>query len=134
MQRHVSYDIAKDIFSITNDNENIKEVCITGSVETQAMTNFVKLYPIIEKMIPELWNIPDYARISLMSSNFAKQVLQFIPITKEYAESDYSNKRLIKNHMWYDLFLLDEHLLLVALKSEKNKHQPSSVAIAKIRE
>lgn len=134
LQRHVSYDIAKDIFSITNDNENIKEVCITGSVETQAMTNFVKLYPIIEKMIPELWNIPDYARISLMSSNFAKQVLQFIPITKEYAESDYSNKRLIKKHMWYDVFLLDEHLLLVALKSEKNKHQPSSVAIAKIRE
>ena len=133
LQRHVSYDIAKDLFAITNDNENIKEVCIAGSVETRAMSNFVKLYPIIEKIIPEQWNIIDYARTALMSSNFSEQMLQFIPITKEYAENNYSNKRLIKKHMWYDVFLLDEHLLLVALKSDiKNKKQPYS--IAKIRE
>ena len=133
LQGHVSYDIAKDLFSITEDNKNIKEVCITGSVKSQAMSNFVKLYPIIEKIIPEQWNIPDYCRIALMSSNFSEQMLQFIPITKEYAENNYSNKRLIKKHMWYDVFLLDEHLLLVALKSDiKNKKQPYS--IAKIRE
>ncbi len=128
LQRHVSYDIAKDLFAITNDNENIKEVCIAGVVETRAMSNFVKLYPIIERMIPEKWNIPDYARIALMSSNFAKQMPQFIPLAGGYME-----RRLIKKHMWYDVFLLDEHLLLVALKSDiKNKKQPYS--IAKIRE
>lgn len=133
LQRHVSYDIAKDLFSITNDNKNIKEVCITGAVKSQAMSNFVQLYPIIEKIVPEQWNIPDYCRIALMSPNFSEQMLQFIPITKEYSANNYLNKRLIKKHMWYDLFLLDEHLLLVALKSDiKNKKQPYS--IAKIRE
>ena len=133
LQRHVSYDIAKDLFSITNDNKNIKEVCITGAVKSQAMSNFVQLYPIIEKIVPEQWNIPDYCRIALMSSNFSEQMLQFIPITKEYSANNYLNKRLIKKHMWYDLFLLDEHLLLVALKGDiKNKKQPYS--IAKIRE
>ena len=129
LQQHVFYDISKDIFDITNKDQNIKKICITGTVETQAMSNFFKLYPIMNRIIPEQWNIPDYCRIALINPQFSKQILTNAPICEEYIESEYSNKKLIKSHMMYNIFSLDHVLLLIELKKNiKIKRAADTIA------
>lgn len=129
LQQHVFYDISKDIFEITNKDKNIKKICVTGTIETQAMSNFFKLYPIMSRIIPEQWNIPDYCRIALMNPQFSNQILSNAPICEKYIESEYSKKKLIKSHMMYNVFSLDDFLLLVELKNDvKIRKLPDTIA------
>ncbi len=116
VQQHAAYDISKDIFDITNVNKKISRVCITGSIETEATKNFFKEYPIMDRIIPEKWCIPTYCQIALMNNEFAKQILELPPITKIYKENEYSTKKQIKTHMFYETFIIDDNLLLVSMK------------------
>lgn len=124
VQRHVFYDISKDVFEVTNQNKGITRVCVVGSVRTQGMANFFKIYPIMERIIPEKWSIPSYSQIVMMNPEFAKMFWKHIPVCERYIESEYRNKELIKSHMWYDLFVLDKKLLLVSLKGKSHFEDP----------
>lgn len=118
VQQHVSYDIAKDIFDITNANKQISRVCITGSIKTEATKNFFKEYPIMDRIIPEKWCIPTYCQVALMNSEFAKQLLYLPPITKIYRENEYSTKKLLKTHTFYEISIIDDELLLISMKND----------------
>ena len=124
VQQHVFYDISKDIFEITNENKKITRVCVIGSVRTQAMANFFKLYPIMERIIPEKWSVPSYSQIVMMNSEFANMFWKHIPVCERYIESEYQSKKLLKKHMLYDLFILDNRLLLISLKEEAKFEDP----------
>ncbi len=83
----------------------------------------------MNRIIPEQWNIPDYCRIALINPQFSKQILTNAPICEEYIESEYSNKKLIKSHMMYNIFSLDHVLLLIELKKNiKIKRAADTIA------
>lgn len=133
VQQHVSYDIAKDIHDLTNANKNISKVCVKGGVSTPAMTNFANLYPIVHRLIPEKWPAPDYCRIALMDSDFSEQLLKYSTIRRTFVEGSYKEKTQIKNCMWYDIFVLDDEVLLIKLKGDVKFTRPFDSMI-KIRE
>lgn len=128
LEQLVTYDVSKDIFEITQINKNISEICIVGSVESSAMRNFSREYPMIERIIPEKWSAPTYCRMALMNPSF----YQFLEGTgKNYRELQYRSKNKIKETMWYDVYITDSKLLLFELKG-KSKWSSPIVPIVKL--
>ena len=118
------YDIAKDISEITKKNKEISTVYIKGGVHSQAMVNFSKLYPILNKAIPELWSVTDYCRVALMDSEFCKKLLKggMTMNNINYEKEHMEKKKLIKKHMWYDVFICENKLQFI-LKNTKDDVQ-----------
>lgn len=109
------YDIAKDISEITKTNQQISTGYIKGSVYSQAMVNFSKLYPILNKAIPELWSVTDYCRVALMNPKFYSQLIKGgMTVNKlSFEKENIEKRKLIKKHMWYDVFICENKLQFI---------------------
>ncbi len=117
LQRHVLYDVSKDVHEIREKNKNLSWFCFSGSLQTYAMNNFSKLYPIVNRIIPEQWFIPTMARLSLIDYKFADSFISHFPVDKRFDQSKYKNKRLAKSASLYDIFIWDEKVIQVNFKS-----------------
>ena len=115
LEEQVSYDIAKDISEITKTNQQISTVYIKGSVYSQAMVNFSKLYPILNKAIPELWSVTDYCRVALLNPKFCRQLIKGgMTVNKlSFEKENIEKRKLIKKHMWYDVFICENKLQFI---------------------
>ncbi len=133
IQQHVLYDVSKDVYEITSKNEQISGVCIIGSIKTESTTRFRKLYPIIDRLIPEKWKIPYFCQIAFMNPDFCEKILNYLPIHKEFVESKYKNKKKIKETMHYDVYILDEKMLLIDLR-DNIRYDNKLIEYAQIRE
>ena len=124
LEEYVFYDIAKDISEITKKNKEISIVYIKGGIHSQAMVNFSKLYPILNKAIPELWSVTDYCRVALMDSEFCKKLMKggMTMNNINYEKENMGKKKLIKKHMWYDVFICENKLQFI-LKNTKDDVQ-----------
>lgn len=113
LEDQVSYDIAKDADEIINSNAKISRLCVIGSISTPAMTNFWKLYPIMNKIIPEKSHGADHSRLVLFNSKLIKMETYS---SDAVLLNNLSEMKRIKSHMWYDMFVVDHKMLLVRLK------------------
>lgn len=120
LEEEVFRDIANDISEMIENNPKIQTITINGAVYSEAMTNFAKTYPIARKIIPEFWGLLDYSRIGVQNPNFGKFLLKskmfYQPLN---FEKNNIHKKLLKKHMWYDLFTYGDDILQIALR-----HQP----------
>lgn len=133
IRQAVLYDASKDIYNIINKNEKISEVCVIGSIKTECTSRFVNLYPIINRLLPEKWKTPYLCQIALMNPDFCEKMLKYIPIYKEFTESNYKDKVKIKETMHYDLYILDKKMLLIDLRNNI-KYDNELVTYAQIRD
>ncbi|MCR4623792.1 MAG: glucosyltransferase domain-containing protein [Alphaproteobacteria bacterium] len=117
LQWHVLYDVSKDIHEIREKNKNLSGFCCTGNLQTYAMNNFVKLYPIINRIIPEQWYIPTMCQIALIDYKFAESFIKYFPVDKIFDQNKYNRKRLAKSSSLYDIFIWDEKGIEVNFKS-----------------
>lgn len=128
LEEYVFYDIAKDISEITKKNKQISTIYIKGSVFSQAMENFSRLYPILNKVVPELWSMTDYCRVALMNPKFCKQLIKggMTANKLSFEKENMGKKELIKKHMWYDVFMCDNKLQFI-LKHTKDDVQNACI-------
>lgn len=119
LQRHVLYDVSKDVHEIREKNKNLSGFYFSGSLQTYAMNNFTELYPIVNRIIPEQWFIPTMARLSLIDYKFADSFISHFPVDKRFDQSKYKNKRLAKSASLYDIFIWDEKVIQVNFKSSR---------------
>lgn len=111
LEQQVNYDIAKDVNAIIKENKAIAKVCVSGHIRAPATENFWRIYPIMWKMIPEWWN---NCRLILNSPPFETKSTY---VASTFSEDDFREKKLVKKHMWYDIFVLDNELLHVKMKN-----------------
>lgn len=119
LQRHVLYDVAKDVHEIREKNKNLSGFCCTGNLQTYSMNKFADLYPIIYRIIPEQWYIPTMCQIALIDYKFAESFTKYFPVDKFFDQSKYKNKNLVKSHALYDVFILDGEVIHVNFKSDR---------------
>lgn len=119
LQRHVLYDVAKDVHEIREKNRNLSGFCCTGNLQTYSMNKFADLYPIIYRIIPEQWYIPTMCQIALIDYKFAESFTKYFPVDKFFDQSKYKNKNLVKSHALYDVFILDGKVIHVNFKSDR---------------
>lgn len=119
LQRHVLYDVSKDIHEIREENKNLSGFCFTGSLQTYAMNNFSALYPIINKIIPETWYVPAMAQLAMTDYKFADSFIRYFPVDKIFDQNEYKNKRLVKSCSLYDIFIWDEKAIQIKFKSSR---------------
>ena len=133
IQQNVLYDISKDIYEITNKNPKISGVCVTGSIKTNVTVNFVKSYPIIDRLIPEKWRIPYLCQIALMNPDFCDGVLKYLPLEKTLEENRYRNKKKIKKTSHYDVYTLDDKIVVFKLRNKTN-YDDNCITYAQIKD
>lgn len=133
LQHNVIYDLSKDVFRITNNNEKISHICVAGAVTSQTLKNFAEFYPIILRIVPEQWCVPTYCQIALMNSDFAKQLLELNPKETLFHNDKYKNKKLIKTHMKYDIFVIDDSIMFIEFK-DHNKFESPRHSIIRVKE
>lgn len=118
----VEYDIAKDIFEISYTYPKVNHLDIVGEVMTPASKNFFKLYPVTDRIFSENLDIRHqllkYYRLGFMHNKLEKTLIKSETIF--FKEPKYSSKNLIKTRLLYDLYILDEHILQIILKNDKN--------------
>lgn len=119
LQRHVLYDVAKDVHEIREKNKNLSGFCCTGNLQTYSMNKFADLYPIIYRIIPEQWYIPTMCQIALIDYKFAESFTKYFPVDKFFDQSKYKNKNLVKSHALYDVFIWDGKVIHVNFKSDR---------------
>jgi len=120
LQRHVLYDISKEVHDIREKNKHISGFCFTGNLQTYAMNNFAKLYPIIYRTVPEPWYVPAMAQLAIIDYELAESFIKYIPVNKLFDQSKYESKRLAKSTSLYDIFIWDEKVNQVNFKSFLN--------------
>ena len=119
LQRHVLYDVSKDIHERREKNKNLSGFCLSGSLQTYAMNNFAKLYPIIDRIIPEQWTVSIMCQIALIDYKFADSFIKHFLANQFFDQGKYKNKRLAKSTSLYDIFIWDEKVIQVNLKSSR---------------
>jgi hypothetical protein len=116
-QEQVLYDLSKDISEITHYAPNkFSHICVKGMISSQILRNFSMLYPIINRIVPEKWNTVSYCSLALFNHEIADCAVKYGLIDKEFEESKYVSKTLLKSHLWYDVYSVDEKILLCKLK------------------
>lgn len=132
LEDFVIYDISKDIFEETRSNKEILKLCFKGAVLSPAISNFARAYPMIDRIIPEKWHAPTYCRMALMNPYF--------PILdgtgENYIEDEYkySEKKKLKETMWYTSYIVDKKLLLFELKGESKWSDPATPILKVFRD
>ncbi len=119
LHQHVLYDVAKDVHEIRKNNPKLSGFCFSGSVQTYAMRNFMELYPIMDKIIPEKWYIPDMCQIAMIDYKFADSFMKYFPVDSFFEPNQYSEKNLVRSHMLYDIFILNNKVIQVNFKSAR---------------
>ena len=117
----LEYDIAKDVFELSKTYPEISHFEIVGEVETQATTNFFKLYPIMNKIFPEKFNIFTYYRLGFMHNGLKEELENERSVF--FNNPKYHSKQLIKECMSYDLYILDNRILYIVLKKDVDREK-----------
>ena len=131
LQRHVLYDIAKDIHEVREKNKNLSGFCCTGNLQTYSMNKFAELYPMVYRIIPEQWYVPTMCQIALIDYKFADSFTKYFPVDKFFEKDKYKNKNLVKSHALYDVFILDGKVIHINFKSDR-KFKVKDINYAKI--
>ncbi len=119
LQRHVLYDVSKDVHEIREKNKNLSGLCFTGSLQTYAMNNFAGLYPIIYRIVPAKWHMNTICQLATIDYRFADSFLKHLSADKSFDENKYKSKKLSKSASLYDIFIWDEKVIQVHLKSSR---------------
>ncbi len=114
----IEYDIAKDIFEMSEIYPEVNHFGIVGEVTTQASNNFFSLYPIMNRIFLEKFNIFTYYRLGFMHDGLKNQLAKEGSVF--FNEPKYRSKKLIKKRMMYDLYILDNRIFHIVLKKDKN--------------
>lgn len=117
LQRHVLYDVSKDIHRMVEKNKKLSGLCCTGSLQTCAMNNFAKLYPMIYRIIPEQWHMPTMCQIAMIDYKFANISIKYLPADNVFEQVKY--RRTIKSHPLYDISILDDNIIHIHFKSSR---------------
>lgn len=118
LQQFVFYDLTNDVHDILKLNNKFTHFCIQGAVSSQAMQNFSQVYPILDRIIPEKSYTPHYCILALLSHQILYFTLKYMPMSEHLKKTKYLSKKLLKNHLWYDIYSLDEKILLFQLKKD----------------
>lgn len=124
LEDFVIYDISKDIFEVTRDNEEISELCFKGAILSPAITNFAKEYPMVDRIVPEKWHAPTYCRMALMNPYFP--ILDGTGENYMDGEHKYRSKEKLRETMWYTSYIVDKKLLLFELKGKSKWSDPAT--------
>lgn len=124
VQQLVIHDISKDIFDITRDNKNISRVCVVGSITSPIFMNFSRIYPIIDRIIPEKWCAPTYFRLATLNPDVANAILTLEGTSDKYKEGCYRTRVLEKDNPFYRAFILDGSTLLFELNQQTKWKSP----------
>lgn len=119
LQRHVLYDVSKDVHEIGKNNKNLSGFCFTGSLQTYAMNNFAGLYPVIYRIVPPKWHMNTICQLATINYKFADNLLKYLGADKSFDQNKYKSKRLAKSASLYDIFIWDEKVIQVDLKSSR---------------
>jgi len=125
----LEYDIAKDVFEISKTYSEISHFGIIGEIKTQTNKNFFKLYPITNRFITENFRMLAYYRLGLSHHELSKRLIKDKDVF--FYEPKYRSKKLIKKHMMYNMYILDNRILQIVLRKDKN-YEKSSRFIMKI--
>ncbi len=133
IEHNVLYDISKDIYDFSSKNENIKGICVKGSVDTRVSLGFIRLYPIIDRIIPEKWKASCLCKLAIMHTDFGENMLKYVPIKKDFYKKGYKKKEKVKEILYYDVYILDDKMLLFELRKNE-KYGDKKISWAQIRE
>lgn len=115
-QEQILYDLSKDISDILHFPDNkFSYICIKGMISSQAVNNFSILYPIINRIIPEKWPAACYCTLALFNHEITDCIEKYGIIGPLFEEKVLS-KTLLKSHLWYDIYLVNDKILLCELK------------------
>lgn len=127
LQELVLYDVSNDISDILNDkNNHFSKFCINGAISSVAMKNFAELYPMIYRIIPDRWSVVKHCAIALFNHKIADCLIKYGLYGGIFKEYKWSHKALLKSHLWYDVYSIDNEILLFELKNNKNFRNPDS--------
>ena len=114
----MEYDIAKDIFEASNQYPQITYFGIVGEFKAPSCKNFFKLYPIMNRIFSDELDIFACYRLGFVYPKLEKKLMSDGYIF--FREPECVSKKLIKTHLMYDLYMLDNHILQVVLKNADN--------------
>lgn len=114
----IEYDITKDIFEVSNQYPQITHFSIIGKFKTPSCKTFFELYPIMNRIFSDELNIFTYHRLGFINDKLEESLTRDETIF--FYEPKHFSKKLIKRHMMYDLYILNDYILQIALKKAEN--------------
>ena len=121
----MEYEIAKDVLEISETYPKISHFGIVGEVITPANKNFFALYPIMNRIFLEKFDMLAYYRLGFIHTGLKKELEKTSSVF--FNEPKCNSKKLIKKRMMYDLYILNGHILQIVFKENEDRGESHSV-------
>ena len=119
----MEYEIAKDVFEISKTYSEISHFGMVGEVTTPVSKNFFALYPIMNRIFLEKFDMLAYYRLGFMHNGLKKELAKTSSVF--FNEPKYVSKKLIKERMMYDIYVLNDHILQIVFKENEDRGKES---------